>query len=95
LGCLFIIVLFFSTRAAILLWWLLDTSRWQSAFEMAWVPVLGFIFLPATTLVWVAVAPTGKVLGYGWVWLGLAFLGDVSSLLRGGWHMRNRAPKTV
>lgn len=95
MGCLFIIVLFFSTRAAILLWWLLDTSRWQSAFAMAWVPVLGFMFFPATTLVWVAVAPTGEVLGYGWVWLGLAFLSDVSSLLRGGWHIRNRAPKAV
>ena len=90
MGCLFVILLWVSTRGAIIFWWLVDASRWQSAFSAAWIPVLGFVFLPGTTLVWVLVAPTGKVLGLGWVWLGLAFLGDVSTLLRGGWHWRNR-----
>jgi hypothetical protein len=91
MGCLFVILLWVSTRGAIIFWWLVDTDRWQAAFSAAWIPVLGFVFLPSTTLVWVAVAPTGKVLGYGWVWLGLAFLGDVTSWLRGGWHFRNRS----
>lgn len=90
MGCLFVILLFVSTRAAIIFWWLVDTDRWRSAFEYGFVPILGLIFLPATTLVWVAVAPTGEVLGWGWLWLGLALLGDLSTLVRGGFHARNR-----
>lgn len=73
------ILLFVSTRGAIVFWWLVDRDRWQSAFENGWVPIVGFFFLPATTLVYVIVAPTGKVSSYDLIWLGLAFLGDLAS----------------
>jgi len=78
-GCLFTILLFVSTRGAIVFWWLVNPDRWQSAYANGWVPVLGFIFLPATTLVYVMVAPTGKVSSYDMIWIGLAFLGDIAS----------------
>jgi hypothetical protein len=79
MGCIFTILLFVSTRGAIVFWWLVNPERWQSAFESGWVPVVGFIFLPATTLVYVMVAPTGKVSQYDLIWIGLAFLGDMVS----------------
>ncbi len=79
MGCIFVILLFFSTRGAIVFWWLLDSERWQSAYANAWVPILGFFFLPATTLVFVMVAPTGRVSNYDLIWIGLAFLGDMAT----------------
>ena len=79
MGCIFVILLFVSTRGAIIFWWLVDPDRWQSAFANSWVPVLGFFVLPATTLVYVMVAPTGKVSSYDMIWIGLAFLGDMAS----------------
>jgi hypothetical protein len=77
MGCILVILLVVSTRAAIIFWWLVDMDRWQSAFANAWVPVLGFFLLPTTTLVYVMVAPTGKVSRYDLIWIGLAFLGDM------------------
>ncbi|MGH2511083.1 MAG: hypothetical protein ACRDGQ_00200 [Candidatus Limnocylindrales bacterium] len=46
-------------RLVIVLWWLLDSSRWSATFNNVIVPALGFVFLPWTTLVYVYFAPTG------------------------------------
>lgn len=48
-----------SARLAIVLWWLLDSARWGTVFDNLIVPVLGFVFLPWTTLAYVFFAPTG------------------------------------
>ena len=48
-----------SPRLVIVLWWLLDTARWSAVFDNLIVPVLGFVFLPWTTLAYVYFAPTG------------------------------------
>ena len=50
------------------------------AFDSFIWPVLGFIFLPWTTLMWVAVAPFGNVEGWDWAWLALGLLGDFLAL---------------
>jgi len=46
-------------RLVIILWWLLDSARWTALFDNLIVPVLGFVFLPWTTLAYVYFAPTG------------------------------------
>ncbi len=46
-------------RLVIILWWLVDPSRWSATFDNVVVPALGFVFLPWTTLVYVYFAPTG------------------------------------
>ena len=58
---------------------------WQAAFNgwtggnLWWIwPVLGIIFIPWTTIMFVIVAP-GGVNGFDWVWLGLALFGDIAS----------------
>lgn len=79
--CLFLITVFFGPRAAILLWWLIEPGRWDSAFDTFVLPALGFLVVPWTTLLFVAVAPTGSVEGQDWGWLGLGVLLD---LLFGG-----------
>ena len=44
-------------RAAILIWWLVDQVRWNPAFDTFLLPLLGFLILPWTTLMWVARLP--------------------------------------
>jgi hypothetical protein len=90
--CLFFSTLLFGPRFAIILWWLFDPSRWSSAFSTFIFPVLGFIFLPWTTLMFVAVAPLGHVTGFDWVWLGLAVGVDIMIDAGGGYRNRNRMP---
>jgi hypothetical protein len=50
--------------------------------------VLGFVFLPWTTLMFVLVAPFGNVSGADWFWLFLGFLLDLSALATGGMGRR-------
>ncbi len=82
--CCFLVVLaFLGPRAGILVWWLVDTARWERAFSTFWWALAGFIFLPWLTLGWVAVAPNG-VTGFDWIILGLALLLDIFSWSGGG-----------
>ena len=78
-------------RLGIVVWWLLQPVRWQAAFPSFIWPLLGFIFVPWTTLMYVLVAP-GGVVGFDWVWLGLAVLADVAMHAGGGYGNRNRIP---
>lgn len=88
--CLFLLVLFGGPRIGIIFWWLVEPSRWSNAFDTFILPALGFLFLPWTTLMFVAVAPFGNVAGDDWIWLALAFLLDISSHLFSGYGYRGR-----
>jgi hypothetical protein len=85
--CLFTVLLFLGPRAGIIVWWLLDPAAWSRAFDTALWPILGFIFIPWTTLMFVLVAP-GGVEGFDWVWLGIALAGDLA--MYGGGVFGNR-----
>jgi hypothetical protein len=86
--CLVTSLFFLGPRAAIVVWWLLQPVRWSTSFS-TWVwPVLGFLFLPWTTLAFVVVAPSG-VHGAEWLVILLGFLLDVASYT-GGYGNRGR-----
>jgi hypothetical protein len=87
--CLFSALVLLGPRAGILVWWLIDPLRWQLAFDTFIVPLLGFMFFPLTTLMYVAVYP-GGVNGFDYVWLGLALVLDVGSWGGGAYSNRNR-----
>lgn len=87
--CLFTILVFMGPRFAALFWWLVEPMRWKGTFDTYLVPILGFIFLPWTLLMVVAVAPgPGGIQGFDWVWVGLAFAIDIMSWAGGGYGNR-------
>jgi hypothetical protein len=90
--CFLFTLIFLGPRAGIFFWWLVEPGRWSSAFSTALFPILGFIFLPWTTLMFVAVAPFGNVYGWDWFWLALAIMGDIASLSSSAYGNRNRIP---
>ena len=55
--CLFLLLLLFGPRLVGVLWWLFEPVRWNAAFGTVLLPVLGLIFLPWTTLMYLLVAP--------------------------------------
>ena len=60
-----------------------------AAFNNSWLwPVLGLVFVPWLTLMYVLVAP-GGIVGFDWVWLGLALVGDIGSYSGGGYGNRS------
>ena len=89
--CFWTTLVFLGPRAGILIWWLINPVRWQITFPSFIWPLLGFLFLPWATLMYVLVAP-GGVVGFDWVWLGLALLGDIGMYGGGGYGNRDRIP---
>ena len=84
-GCLVFLASAISPRFGIFLLWLFS-DRMTQAFESGWLAILGFLFLPWTTLAWaVAYQPLGDlgVSGFGWFIVGLAVLVDLSTLAGG------------
>ncbi len=90
--CLFAMLVVLGPRFAIFFWWIFDMNRWDHAFDTFIIPFLGFLFLPWTTLMFVAVAPFGNVDGWDWFWLALAFATDIFSYSSSGYGNRNRIP---
>lgn len=82
--CLFLILLVLSARVAAVFWWIFEPNRWDAAFDYVIVPILGIVFLPWTTIMWVAVAPRGTASGWDFLWIGMAVVIDIASYGTGG-----------
>ena len=87
--CFFTTLVLFGPRLAILVWWLIQPYRWQATFNTFFWPLLGFLFLPWTTLMYVLVYP-GGINGFDWIWLGLGLLADIASYSGGAYSGRDR-----
>ena len=87
--CLFAIMLAGAPRFALFFWWLFQTRYVNAAFSNFLVAILGFLFLPWTTLMWVIVDP-GGISFWNWIFLGIAFLVDMGTYFGGGREGRRR-----
>jgi hypothetical protein len=88
-GCLLALLAAISPRLALVLVWIF-TNLVDRAFEGFLLPLLGLIFLPLTTLVYVlAYRPAVGVTGWGWFFVVLAVLFDLGSY-GGGVFSRGR-----
>jgi hypothetical protein len=91
-GCLFALGAAFFPRLAVLFVWLF-TPLVERAFTMVIWPILGIIFLPFTTLMYVLVYnPVVGVTGWGWLWVIVGLLLDISSYGGSAYSNRNRMP---
>jgi hypothetical protein len=67
----------FAPRLVIILAWLFS-DRWDIVWDTWLWPLLGFIFLPYTTIMYVLVWNIASgVSGWDWLWIGLGFLLDI------------------
>ncbi len=90
-GCFVALAAFLSPRLAIFLVWLFDNERMSAAFNSFWIALLGFLFLPWTTLAWaVAYAPVRGVTGFGWFLVGFAFVCDIMTHVGSAQARRNQ-----
>jgi hypothetical protein len=79
MGCLFLILMMISPRLGIIFLWAF-TDYVQRSFD-TWIwPLLGLIFLPWTTLLYLLVAaPVGAITFWGWLFVALGFFMDIAS----------------
>ena len=79
MGCLLALLTGFFPRLGLLIVWIF-TNDVDRAYDSFWVPLLGLIFLPLTTLVYALTwAPIDGPEGFDWFLIIGAFLLDLSS----------------
>jgi len=89
--CAGVLVLGGAPRLALFLLWIF-TDRLTIAFDSFILGLLGFLFLPYTTVFYaLAYAPVGGVSGFGWFIVILGFVIDLGSYTSGGYANRQRA----
>ena len=77
MGCLFAIFAGLFPRVALFIVWIARPTMVDAAFS-TWIwPLLGFIFLPFTTLIYVILWRSGGMSGWDWLWVGIAALFDI------------------
>lgn len=92
--CLIVLLLLGMPRLALALLWLFGDGYLGRAYDGLLWPVLGFFFLPTTTLAFAfamnGLAPVGAVPDVGWLLVGLAVLLDLG-FVGNGWRSRRRS----
>ena len=88
--CTFSAILFAGPRLGLLVWYLFSPVYVNSAFDSFFWGFLGWLFLPWTTLMYVAIYPAG-IIGFDWLWLGLAIFADMATYF-GGYYNREQVP---
>ncbi len=88
--CLFVLFAAFAPRLLLIFMWIARPTVMGQAFETVLMPLLGFIFLPFTTLMWVLLwaGSGGNVTGFDWVWIGIAVLLDLGHWVGGAANRR-------
>ena len=79
MGCLLFLSSLIGPRVALGFVWIF-TNLVDRAYDDVIVPVLGFVFLPWTTLVYALAYDGNGVSSLGWFFVALAALGDVTSI---------------
>lgn len=89
--CLIVLILLGMPRLALFSLWLFGGGYLARAFETALWPILGFFFLPVTTLAFAygfnSLSPAGAVPDLGWLLVGVGAVIDLG-LFGGGWRSR-------
>lgn len=78
MGCLIFLLALIGPRVALFFTWAFTTYV-DRAFDSFVVPVLGFVFLPWTTLVYALAYDGRDVSPIGWLFVAVALFADMSS----------------
>jgi hypothetical protein len=92
--CLFALFAGFAPRLAALFMWLARPVMFNAAFGGSWFwPVLGIIFLPFTTLMYVILWNSGIGMSTAdWLWLGLAVACDLMHYSSTAYQNKEKIP---
>ena len=95
LGCLFLAIAAVAPRAGVAILWLftdLEQKAFMSWPGQAWIwSLLGLIFLPWTTLMFILVgAAMGSITLFGWLLVGMGLVMDLGHYFQ-GYQDRNQA----
>jgi len=77
MGCLLVLFAGLFPRMGLFIVWVARPGMVSAAFD-TWIwPLLGFIFFPCVTLIYVVLWRTGGLQGFDWFWIALALALDL------------------
>jgi uncharacterized membrane protein len=91
MGCLFALMAGLFPRLAFFIYWIARPAKVDAAFDTFLIPLLGIIFLPFATLMYVILHTGGGLSGFDWFWVVLAGLLDITHW-GVGYTQRRQAP---
>jgi hypothetical protein len=92
-GCLFVLMAGVFPRIAFLIFWIARPAVVDAAFGTIIWPLLGLIFLPFTTLMYVILwTPGVGVTGVDWLWIAIAVVLDLGHYGGSAYANRDRLP---
>ena len=91
MGCLFALMAGIFPRFALFIIWVARPAKVDAAFDGWFWPLLGIIFLPFATLIYVILWQAGGLSGWDWFWVVLAGIFDLAHW-GGGWTQRRQVP---
>jgi hypothetical protein len=78
MGCLLVLLAAFAPRLVVIFAWIARPTYFDAVFDTWVFPLLGIIFLPFTTLMWLLLgAPPEEIQGFDWFWIVLAVVLDL------------------
>ena len=78
MGCLFAVIAGLFPRLAFFIYWIARPAKVDAAFDTFIFPLLGILFLPFATLMYVILYTPGiGVTGWEWFWVFVAALLDI------------------
>jgi hypothetical protein len=77
--CVILSAAILGPRAVAIIWWLLDSARWNATFSSMLWPILGILFLPWTTLAFVLASSSGSLTGLGFVVVIIGLFVDIGT----------------
>jgi hypothetical protein len=93
MGCIFALFGGLFPRLALLILWIARPVMVGAAFSTFLLPLLGIIFLPFATLIYVIVyTPNVGLTGFDWFWVILAVLLDIGHW-SASYTQRNQIPR--
>jgi hypothetical protein len=91
MGCLFVLLGGVFPRLALFIVWVARPKLVNAAFD-TWIwPLLGLIFFPFATLIYVLLWQTGGLQGFDWFWVALAAVLDIGHW-GASWTQRRQVP---
>ncbi len=79
MGCLLVLLAAFAPRLIVVFAWIARPAYFDAVFDTWIFPLLGLIFLPFATLMWLFLgAPPEEIQGFDWFWIVLAVFLDLS-----------------
>ena len=92
MGCFLVLLAGVFPRLAVFIVWIARPERVDAAFSTFLWPLLGIIFLPFATLIYLLLYTPGRGLsGWDWFWVGLAAMLDIVHWATSA-TQRNRLP---